>query len=183
MAMLLSLMSFSGAFIDVVVDALMVIEAKKFPVQGSQELLSWAWIVAGVSALVSGVFAACVLEYYSPYYCFVAYGIFGLFVAISAFFIPKRLEEDQQTLEAQMGIQVRSFSEELSHNCKIVKDCLQIKEMYNSILFYILIAFTVPRFDDYLYYYKTGPAGFSQFTYSILTLMGSVALLVGIAIY
>lgn len=35
MAAVLSLMALSGAYIDVIMDALMVIEAKKFPVQGS----------------------------------------------------------------------------------------------------------------------------------------------------
>ena len=35
MACVLMVMTFSGAFIDVIMDALMVIEAKKFPVQGS----------------------------------------------------------------------------------------------------------------------------------------------------
>lgn len=32
MAIILMIMAFSGAFIDVIMDALMVIEAKKFPV-------------------------------------------------------------------------------------------------------------------------------------------------------
>ncbi len=50
-------------------------------------------------------------------------------------------------------------------------------------LFFLLIGITVPRFDDYLYYYKTGPAGFTQFQYSMLTLMGACALIIGIALY
>ena len=47
----------------------------------------------------------------------------------------------------------------------------------------MLIGFTVPRFDDFLYYYKTGPAGFSQLTYSLLTLLGALALVIGIFLY
>ena len=35
MAGVLMIMAFSGAFIDVIMDALMVIEAKKYPLQGS----------------------------------------------------------------------------------------------------------------------------------------------------
>lgn len=34
-ALVLSLMSFSGAFIDVIMEAMMVIEAKKYPTTGS----------------------------------------------------------------------------------------------------------------------------------------------------
>lgn len=93
-ALLLALMSFSGAFIDVIMDALMVIEAKKNPARGSQELLSMAWMVAGVAAIIGGVTAAFVLQFYSPHACFFIYGCFGLLVAASSMTIPARLEED-----------------------------------------------------------------------------------------
>lgn len=55
--------------------------------------------------------------------------------------------------------------------------------MNETLLFFILIGFTVPRFDDFMYYFKIGPAGFSQFSYSILTLLGAIALIIGIMIY
>lgn len=55
--------------------------------------------------------------------------------------------------------------------------------MYRSLIFFLLIGMTVPRFDEFMYYFKTEVAGFSQFTYSILTLLGAVALIFGIFIY
>jgi|LauGreDrversion4_2_1035121.scaffolds.fasta_scaffold316858_2 hypothetical protein len=61
MALLLALMSFSGAFVDVVIDAMMVIQAKKYPETGSQELLSFSWMVGGFAAMIGGVTAACIL--------------------------------------------------------------------------------------------------------------------------
>ena len=160
-ALLLALMSFSGAFIDVIMDALMVIEAKKNPKRGSQELLSLAWMVAGVAAIIGGVTAAFVLQFYSPHACFFIYGLFGLLVAASSMTIPARLEEDQSTAEARLGLHVRTFTEECAHNYLIVKDILSVPEMYRSVLFFVLLGFTVPRFDDFMYYFKTGPAGFS----------------------
>jgi BT1 family len=60
---------------------------------------------------------------------------------------------------------------------------MKIPESYRSILFFVLLGFTVPRFDDFMYYFKTGPAGFSQFTYSLLSLIGAIALVLGIGIY
>jgi len=44
------------------------------------------------------------------------------------------------------------------YNYKIVRDCIKTKEMKNSLLFFVLIGMTVPRFDDFMYYFKTGPA-------------------------
>jgi len=61
MALLLALMSFSGAFVDVIIDAMMVIQAKKYPETGSQELLSFSWMVGGFAAMIGGVTAACIL--------------------------------------------------------------------------------------------------------------------------
>lgn len=69
------------------------------------------------------------------------------------------------------------------YNYKIVKDCIKTKEMKNSLLFFVLIGMTVPRFDDFMYYFKTGPAQFSQFTYSLLTLLGAGALILGVVLY
>lgn len=50
-------------------------------------------------------------------------------------------------------------------------------------IFFLLCGLSLPRFDDFMYYFKTSEAGFTQFTYSLLTLMGAIALLFGIEIY
>lgn len=100
MAIVLMTMSFSGAFIDVIMDALMVIESKKNPKSGSQELLSLAWMIGGIAAIIGGVTGAFVLQYFSPYVCFLIYSFFGLVIALTSLMIPARLEEDQATLEA-----------------------------------------------------------------------------------
>ena len=51
-------------------------------------------MVAGVAAIIGGVTAAFVLQFYSPHACFFIYGLFGLLVAVSSMSIPARLEED-----------------------------------------------------------------------------------------
>jgi hypothetical protein len=40
---------------------MMVIQAKKYPETGSQELLSFSWMVGGFAAMIGGVTAACIL--------------------------------------------------------------------------------------------------------------------------
>jgi len=118
-------------------------------------------MVAGIAAIIGGLSAACILEKGNPFIIYQIYGVCGLFVSVAALFIPKRLEEDQETIEGQLGVTVRSLSDEMKHNFDIIYNCLKIKEMNHSLSFFTLIGFTVPRFDDFLYYYKTGPAGFS----------------------
>jgi hypothetical protein len=78
---------------------------------------------------------------------------------------------------------VRTLQEEFKHNFQIVKEAFAIREFNRSLIFFLLIALCVPRFDDFLYYFKTEQAGFSQFTYSILTLVGTLCLVAGVLIY
>jgi hypothetical protein len=122
MALLLALMSLSGAFIDVVIDAMMVIQAKKYPETGSQDLLAFSWMVGGIAAMIGGVSAAFVLQWGTPYICLQIYGLVGFVFSGLSLLIPKYIEEDQQ-LRSE-GLAERSFCAELSHNYHIVKDCL-----------------------------------------------------------
>jgi len=61
--------------------------------------LSFAWICGGIAAIVGGVSSAFILQYFSPYYSFFIYGCCGLIFAVVSARIPKRLEEDQSTID------------------------------------------------------------------------------------
>lgn len=85
----LMLSQFSGSFMDTIVDAMMVIQAKKDPQHGSQQLQALGWGLSGCAAIVGGLTAAFVLQIYTPYVCFGIYSIFGVIVALSAFLLTK----------------------------------------------------------------------------------------------
>lgn len=90
----------SLAFGDVIVEAMMVIQAKNDPRLGSQELLSFAWIVQGIAAIVGGVTASVLLQYTSPYYCYFIYGMWGLVQFVVAAKTPISFYELRPTDEA-----------------------------------------------------------------------------------
>ena len=48
----------------------------------------------GIAAIIGGVTGAFVLQYFSPYVCFLIYSFFGLVIALTSLMIPARLEED-----------------------------------------------------------------------------------------
>ena len=85
----------SGAFMDVIVDAMMVIQAKRDPLNGSQELQSLSQGFSGMAAIFGGLTAAFTLESLDPYVCFAIYSVFGLVVAFCALLIDSETEEDQ----------------------------------------------------------------------------------------
>lgn len=55
--------------------------------------------------------------------------------------------------------------------------------MHRSLLYFLLFGLTVPHFGDFMYYFKTEVLGFSQMTYSLITLIGACSLLFGVILY
>ena len=108
-AVFLFMVQLAVCFADVVMDAMMVIESRKNPKVGSQELLSFAWIVQAISAVIGAVCASFLLQYQSPFYCFFIYALAGAGQAIVGIFVPQYLEEDQATLEARNSGRKRTF--------------------------------------------------------------------------
>lgn len=50
-------------------------------------------------------------------------------------------------------------------------------------LFFVIMGATIPSFGDFLYYYQIEVSGFSQFTYSMLTVLAFVTLFASTLIY
>lgn len=144
---------------DVIVDAMMVIQAKRDPENGSQQLTSLAYLMTGLSALIGGVATAFVLQYRSPYMCFGILSGAGFLVMIASFFINKKAEEDANAL-GELTIH-RNLCQELKHNFGVFGECLKDRVTYKSLLFYLLIGITTPNVMDFMYYFKLDVAGFS----------------------
>ena len=131
--MLQMCVSVSGAFADVIADALMVIQARRDKAQGSQDLQSLAWMVTGFGAVVGGLVAAYMTEYLDPYWCFGYYSICGFAIIVSACCLNVELETegdfDYEVPRTEAGSQVsgppvrrRRFCEEMRHNYHIVRN-------------------------------------------------------------
>jgi len=84
-----------GAFMDVVVDGLMVVSARDDPTTGSEELQAYSWGFYGLGGVVG-----CTLSGYflgpmaNPYPCFYIMTVFGGAVGIAGLFIDKSLEDN-----------------------------------------------------------------------------------------
>ena len=77
---------------DVIADALMVMQAKRDPEQGSQDLQSLAWMITGIAAISGGIVSAFLTGFVNPYWCFGYYAIFGVLVVISSLCLDPLLE-------------------------------------------------------------------------------------------
>jgi hypothetical protein len=60
---------------------------------------------------------------------------------------------------------------------------MQVPELWQSLMFFIIMGSLIPSFGDFLYYYQIKVSKFSQMTYSMLELLGFVTLFVSTFIY
>ena len=89
----------SIAFSDVIVDSLMVIQARRHPEDGSEDLNTFSWTWMSVGGLAGSLIAAVLTESYEPRYCFLFSSFMSFFIAILAVRLNVSLEHEG--LEAQ----------------------------------------------------------------------------------
>jgi len=82
-AILLTLAAFSEAFVNVVSDAIMCIQARKDPVHGSQDLIAFSWLCTGVGGMIGSFASGILTQYYHPKYSFLLYSFMGLIIAFN----------------------------------------------------------------------------------------------------
>lgn len=157
---------------------------------GSQELQSYAQIIGGIAAVLGGLVGAFATGFLNPYLCFSIYGAFGLVVLWSGLQMDMKLEvqndfelEQAMRLNGQNLGRRRKFSEELTHNWHVVRNGLKQPQYMRLVLFYVLWGLTVPRYDEFMYYFQLDILGFSQFQYALLSLIGAIFMLIGSIVY
>ena len=89
---LCSVTSCAGCFMDVIVDSLMVIQARRDPIQCSQELQAFSWQVQAVFAVLNGLAGAFMTGFLTPYWCFGICAIFGAVCFVTAFYLKSQVE-------------------------------------------------------------------------------------------
>ena len=103
-ALLLSVCSMCIAFINVVVDAIVCVQARKDPEHGSQDLMSLAWMTQGIGGVIGCLLGGYMTQYCHPKYSFLIFSVMGLVLAISGLFLSKECEMDEQEiLDEQRG--------------------------------------------------------------------------------
>lgn len=101
----------SEAFVNVVADAIMCIQARKDKEHGSQDLIAFSWFATGVGGILGCALGGVMTQYFHPRYSFLLYSFFGLFVAINGLYLTKESEEDSVE-ESQNNISTISTTEE-----------------------------------------------------------------------
>ena len=170
----------SIAFSDVIVDSLMVIQARDSE-EGAEDLNTFSWTCMSFGGLIGSIVAAVLTENYEPRYCFLFSSIMGLVIMVIAFQLDVKLET--QGLEAQISGTGGGFWNDFKRNCREIVEAFQIREFYSLVLYLIVGGLLVPSFSSFGYYFMLNVIKLSKFTYSMLTVLGFVGLLIGTQLF
>lgn len=90
-AICLTVSSLSVAMMDVILDSLMVIQARKYE-NGEDELQTYSWAMMSLGGILGAVLAAILTESFNPAYSFMFIALIGVFMGIACTFLNKEIE-------------------------------------------------------------------------------------------
>ena len=89
---MLFLNSLNSAFLDVVVDALMVTQSRKDPEHGSEDLQGLSWSLLAIGGILGAICSAFFTEYLQPFHTFLACSFFSMLIVVAGYYINPEVE-------------------------------------------------------------------------------------------
>lgn len=97
---LLTNISLCTAFSDVVIDSIMVVQARKDPENGAEELQSFSWIVVSIGGMLGSIIGAYLTEYHTPEVSYALYSVVSVIIVICAMFMNPEVETGLKRIES-----------------------------------------------------------------------------------
>jgi MFS family permease len=166
-AIVLAIASASEAFVNVVSDAIMVIQSRKDKAYGSQDFVTLMYLATGFGGVLGCIFAGLCTQYSHPKWIFFSYSFFGILVSVFACRLTPESERDkvvddgesyastsQEDYEFRVrerilnGEDIASINERpipkrdgfcfnLKKNCQAIGRALTMREIYFLVIFFI----------------------------------------------
>jgi hypothetical protein len=132
----------------VVTEALLVIQARRCPNTGSQDLVSLQKLGVGAGELMGCFIGGFMTQYFPPNASFILYSVFGLILSINACFLTNQSEEDlieENILVADEPARSSFLSD--------IYVALGHREINYLVLFLFMRGFFFLHFGDFMYYF------------------------------
>ena len=172
-----TVMGLSGAVMDVVVDGLMVVQQRNDPENGSENLQSFCWSFLAIGGVIGSLCGGYITEYIDPRWAYAVMAVFGFAVMTAGILMDSHLEQDSNAL-INASLKERSLE-----NLRNVWKGVKLKQLWQTMLFFVILGATLPSSDTFLYYYETDVLDMSQILISWLSVISYAALFIGVSIY
>jgi len=133
------------AFINVVIDAIIIVQSRKDPQHGSQNLMSVAWMAMGVGGVIGCMGGGFLTQYSHPRYAFLAASGMGLIIALIGTCLTKEAEQNEAGIENSEADNV-GFWSNLKANLYQISLAIRMPEIYCVICFFVLNGLFSPSF-------------------------------------
>ena len=87
-------MNLASAFMDVVVDGLMVMQSRRDQVNGSQDLQTFSWQLLGLGGIIGGISGGLITQYYDTHLIFYVFGFLGFLIMLSGLAMSNEIEAE-----------------------------------------------------------------------------------------
>lgn len=165
---------------DVIVDSLMVIQSRRYPENGSEDLTAFSWTFMAIGGLVGSIAAGIITQLFYAKLCFIISAAISLLIAALATRLNFQLEIEG--LESQVNSTLGLWGN-VKRNCSEIKQGLMIKEFFYLIIFLLLSGLLVPKFGGFAYYFAMDVIGITKFAFSMLHILGFVGLAIGTQLF
>lgn len=145
---LLVLTALTGAIMDVVVDGLMVVQQRRDPNSGSEDLQTYCWAMVGLGGIIGSLGGGYLTEAGIESWCFAAKSLLGFVIMGVAMTMDKSLEKDPSEL-----INASLWARSKANMRDVWRGTTRTPELYRSLLYFIIMGCCIPNFSDFLYYY------------------------------
>ena len=145
----LTIIQFNGAFINVIIEALMVQQSRRDPKNGSANLNSFSYLFVSIGGIVGALLAAYMTQFMTPRISFAICSLLGLLIAFLGITMNKEIEGSSVAV-----VQHRTFWQELKHNFGQLYEAIKIPQIHRTIIYFFLCGLLVPSFSDVNYYFQ-----------------------------
>lgn len=138
--------SLTGAYLDVIVDAMMVTYSRIDEEDGSEQLQSLSWISLGAGGIFGSLFGGFMTQSMHPKWGFLLYSLYGLVVMG----LGLMLKEEGGKVESHKKM---TLVEALKKHFNQLKEGIMMPEIHMTIGFYVISACFGPSFEEYWYFF------------------------------
>lgn len=145
----LTINSFAIAVNRTIIDGLLVIQSRKDAKRGSDDLQTYSWISFSIGGMICFTLGGLIPVYFGNdgyIYVYLIPIFIGVGLIITGFFIKKDIDGDSRIVDMKLV-------KRLKFNLRLIENGLKLKQLSNTLYFFMIITFLTPNFGVFFDYY------------------------------